>query len=307
MQFLKKRGETCENREVVNHLTRLLQTPSVVLERFEHPAHIEHHDPECEVAPRFSMNFVEDGSFRVRPDADRRRRATWHVTPQTLFVTAQGLAYSCRHDQTHPTDRCLSVAFTEAAVDHLLIAGARADTSAGTHAGAWPLTNRHQYLRRHFDTCTRGDELRLDALAADLFFTLTPTESTRAAQPLFRAELLSWYATRVDRARSLMDANYHEPISLTHLAREVGMSPFHFARVFRELAGVPPHRYLTSVRLTHAAQRLREGASVTDTSLAVGFGSLSHFIAAFRRRYGASPSKWIEQRAATARRAAIGR
>ena len=55
--------------------------------------------------------------------------------------------------------------------------------------------------------------------------------------------------------------------------------------------GRPPHRFLTDVRLAHAHARLREGASVTDTCFAVGFGSLSHFVTTFRRRYGARPSE----------------
>jgi len=61
--------------------------------------------------------------------------------------------------------------------------------------------------------------------------------------------------------------------------------------VFTELEGQPPHRYLIDVRLEHAAARLREGAGVTDTCFAVGFGSLSHFVTTFRRRYGATPSR----------------
>ena len=68
------------------------------------------------------------------------------------------------------------------------------------------------------------------------------------------------------------------------------MSVFHFARVFAELEGRPPHRFLTDVRLAHAEARLRDGAGVTDTCFAVGFGSLSHFVTTFRRRFGVRPS-----------------
>ena len=74
------------------------------------------------------------------------------------------------------------------------------------------------------------------------------------------------------------------------LARDSGMSVFHFARIFSELEGQPPHRLLTDVRLAHADARLRDGAAVTDTCFAVGFGSLSHFVTTFRRRYGVRPS-----------------
>jgi AraC family transcriptional regulator len=75
------------------------------------------------------------------------------------------------------------------------------------------------------------------------------------------------------------------------MASEVGMSVYHFARVFAELEGQPPHRYLLGVRLRQAAARLRAGAGVTDTCFAVGFSSLSHFASTFRRHFGVRPSE----------------
>jgi AraC family transcriptional regulator len=271
----------------VNHLVRVRQTPAVALEAFEHPPHTEHRDPAHEVAMGFCLNFVEGGSFRVRPE---RGEAVWRVTPEMLLVTTPGAVLSYHHDETHPTDRCTTIAYTDASVEQL---------SAARHtrlvAGVRPLTNRQQYLRQQLTSCACSDDVRFEALAGELFLTLTGPDAG-GREPLFRAELLSWYAARVERARELIDADYHEPLSLTRLAREVGMSPFHFARVFRELVGVPPHRYLTGVRLTQATRRLEAGASVTDTCLAVGFGSLSHFVTAFRHRFGVTPSQWPHRR-----------
>jgi AraC-like DNA-binding protein len=74
------------------------------------------------------------------------------------------------------------------------------------------------------------------------------------------------------------------------LAQSAGLSPFYFARAFQRFVGVPPHRYLTGVRLRHAARMLDDGAGVTFTCYEVGFGSLSHFITAFRKRFGVVPS-----------------
>ena len=56
--------------------------------------------------------------------------------------------------------------------------------------------------------------------------------------------------------------------------------------------GVPPHRYLTNVRLQRAAERLRAGAGVTETALDCGIANLSHFIRLFRRAYGVPPSRF---------------
>jgi AraC-like DNA-binding protein len=68
------------------------------------------------------------------------------------------------------------------------------------------------------------------------------------------------------------------------------MSPFHFTRLFHELVGTPPHRFLRDLRLDKALEMLRDGEPVTSTCYAVGFGNLSHFIRSFRRRFGMAPS-----------------
>jgi AraC family transcriptional regulator len=91
--------------------------------------------------------------------------------------------------------------------------------------------------------------------------------------------------------KALIREHYAEPVSLSRMAREAGMSVYHFARVFAELEGHPPHKYLLGVRLRRAAMRLRAGASVTETCFACGFSSLSHFVSTFRRHLGMRPSE----------------
>ena len=83
-----------------------------------------------------------------------------------------------------------------------------------------------------------------------------------------------------------------EQHSLASLARSVGMSPFQFARVFRELTGCPPHKYLLKVRLDRASRMLLDGKSVTETCFDAGFSNLSHFTRSFRRQFGCAPSSF---------------
>jgi AraC-like DNA-binding protein len=262
----------------VNRVSRLLATPGIVLDRFDHAPGVSHHDPEQETADAYGVNFVESGTFHVQAD-----NASHRLTPGCVFVTTPGLVFSCGHDEEHPRDECLSVSYTEAAVEQLRSAGA-----APPRAPVLPETNRRAYLARQLRTCGPGDEARVEALAAAVYLALGADPRVQAA---FRADRLTWYAARVDRAKELMHVSHASPLSLTTIAREIGMSPFHFARVFRELEGEPPHRYLLTVRLEDAAARLRSGASVTDACFASGFGSLSHFITTFRRRYGTRPSE----------------
>jgi AraC family transcriptional regulator len=89
-----------------------------------------------------------------------------------------------------------------------------------------------------------------------------------------------------------MNSCPEEHHSLTSLAAEAGMSSFYFARVFSELVGEPPHRYLVKVRLRHAAKLLRMGALVTEAALKSGFPDINHFSKTFHRRYGVPPSRY---------------
>lgn len=269
----------------MNRAIAVVATPSLRVERFDHPPGEAHHDPDAECAGGYAISFIEAGRFLVRP-----RGGAWQVADtRHLFVTAPGFEFSCAHEEETPTDRCLSICYTEASIE-----SARSEGLAWTRAPLVRATNRTAYLHHRLSACGPGEEAHAEALAGALLWATCAGPRPRA---VVRADRLRWYAARVDRAKALMEARYGEALSLTTLARAVGMSVHHFARVFAELEGTPPHRYLASVRLARAQALLLEGASVTETSLAVGFGSLSHFVTTFRQQFGVTPG--VVRRAAT--------
>jgi AraC-like DNA-binding protein len=150
-------------------------------------------------------------------------------------------------------------------------------------------TNRLAYLGLRLGRlAARADALTLETLAGELL--AEAVGGSNADGWRFRAAQLRWYAERIEAAQETLETQFTEPHTLRGLARRVGMSPFHFGRVFRELAGAPPHRYLMDVRLRHAAGELRAGARVTDACYAAGFGNLSHFVRLFHRRFRMPPS-----------------
>jgi AraC family transcriptional regulator len=254
----------------------MIRTEAIALRRFDHVPGVAHRDPERERSQGHGVNFVEAGAFRLRTTGAWRE-----INANALFVTTPGLEFSCAHDEECPSDCCLSVSYSDEAVE-----SARSSITLAA-APVRPLTNRHAFLRRALRECAAGDEARAEAIAGALLWSLAAAASR---QPLFRPDRFAWYAARVERAKARMETHYAEPLSLSTLARDAGMSVFHFARIFAELEGRPPHRFLTDVRLAHAHARLRDGERVTDTCFAVGFGSLSHFVTMFRRRYGTKPS-----------------
>jgi AraC family transcriptional regulator len=84
-----------------------------------------------------------------------------------------------------------------------------------------------------------------------------------------------------------------DQIRIKHLASLVALSPYYFVRTFKRYVGVPPHRYLTQVRMERARELL-EGSDLSATQIChrVGFSSLSHFTNTFRQHVGVSPTAY---------------
>jgi AraC-like DNA-binding protein len=260
----------------MNRIHEIRRTTILRIERFDHPADCEHVDPAEEEASGFAINIIEAGSLRLVT-----RRSAWLATPGTAFCTAPGFVYRCEHP-AGPTDSCLTVSFGPGTDDAIF-------RSSSWPAGRLcPPTNRRAYATERLLSRLGATPLEIESAAFELLATVADAGVPRR---LYRATQLTWYARRIDRTREKLDTEYIEDHSLDSLARDAGMSPFHFARVFRELSGIPPHRYLVERRLDHAAGLLRGGSSVTEACYASGFSSLSHFVRSFGRRYGAAPSK----------------
>jgi AraC family transcriptional regulator of adaptative response/methylated-DNA-[protein]-cysteine methyltransferase len=67
---------------------------------------------------------------------------------------------------------------------------------------------------------------------------------------------------RVERAIAFLDERWQEQPSLEAVAAQVGLSPFHFQRMFHRWAGVSPKRFLQGLTLAHAKRQLRGPAPV---------------------------------------------
>lgn len=95
---------------------------------------------------------------------------------------------------------------------------------------------------------------------------------------------------RLLRAKDRMDAASHEAWPVKRLAELSGVSEAHFARSFKRAFGLPPHRYLLTRRIEHAATLLRDtDLGVTEIAFATGWESLGTFGRIFRDITGQSP------------------
>ena len=97
---------------------------------------------------------------------------------------------------------------------------------------------------------------------------------------------------RLALARDFIAAHHASPLHLDEIARQAGLSPFHFLRLFRAAFDVTPHEHLTHLRLERAKALLARDASVTEACFAVGYESLGSFSTLFARRLGRSPARY---------------
>lgn len=95
------------------------------------------------------------------------------------------------------------------------------------------------------------------------------------------------------RCRELMRERMAEDISLDDLAAEAQLSPFHFARMFKQSVGVPPRVYLTQLRMEKACELLEQtDLPITDIAFEVGYSTNQVLARVFTKYQHMSPTEY---------------
>jgi AraC family transcriptional regulator len=93
------------------------------------------------------------------------------------------------------------------------------------------------------------------------------------------------------RVTEFIDDNLTRALPLSELSAEAHMSQYHFARLFKESTGLPPHRFVVRRRIERACALLLDGQrSIDAIARAVGFRTRSHFSMVFHRQTGSPPT-----------------
>jgi len=96
----------------------------------------------------------------------------------------------------------------------------------------------------------------------------------------------------VQRVRDYLREHYAEDITLTDLAQVAHLSPYHLNRVFHAEVGMPPHKYQTQIRVSHASKLLARGMPIAEVAAETGFTDQSHFTRHFRRLMQVTPGRY---------------
>jgi len=174
----------------------------------------------------------------------------------------------------------------------------------------------HQPNQRHFEKIRKQlADMGLDlAKARQAYFSIPVVEKRRV---LAIVDLLQIVLRLIDdrrlqilktavmhdpmrRALDFMEEHYVDPITLSSVAKEVGLSKSRLSHIFKTQTGTSFTAYLNSIRIHWAKYYLiNSQLRISEVAFKVGFGNLSHFNHIFHVATGLSPSQYRRQRKST--------
>jgi AraC family transcriptional regulator len=228
---------------------------------------------------------VAAGTFQYRADCQRGAARTL-MTPGSVLLAAHGQSFECSHE--HGTgDRCLSFGYTPEYFESLT-------GDAGRHGRRVvrlpPLRELSPLVARACAGVTGGADVAWEELSIEL--SARVVDLANGCSPAMN-RIPSSVEARVSRIVRRIEDHPDAALRLKSLARDAGLSPYHFLRTFEQITGVTPHQYVRRTRLRQAASRLlAEPGQVLEIALDCGFGDVSNFNHAFRAEFGVSPRQF---------------
>lgn len=99
---------------------------------------------------------------------------------------------------------------------------------------------------------------------------------------------------RIRQAKEIMIAHMAEPPSLPELAKQIGLSLKKLKEGFKQIYGDSVYSFLFDYKMEYARRLLETGQNnVNEVGIRVGYSTSSHFIAAFKKKYGTTPKKYV--------------
>ena len=129
--------------------------------------------------------------------------------------------------------------------------------------------------------CAGADRLSLEVAVAEAINALAPISDANRG-----------HSRPVRRAMEYLRERIGDSITLDHLADYADFDKFRLCRVFRAQVGMPPHMYLTHLRIARAKELLLRGVRASDVAPLVGFCDQAQLTRHFRRIVGTTPARY---------------
>lgn len=159
---------------------------------------------------------------------------------------------------------------------------ARDEGKVIAHPNLAPGDERGRPFHRLHDAVAAGaDRLSLEVALTEAITALT---QLKGAAPD--------YTRPVRRAVEYLRERLGDAITLEDLAQHASLDKFHLCRTFRAQIGMPPHAYLTHLRIARAKELLESGVRASEVAPQVGLYDQSQLNRHFRRIVGTTPARY---------------
>jgi AraC family transcriptional regulator len=252
------------------------------------------HDILCRAGPetaRFeeqhgaiAIATVNEGTFQYRSSL-----GTAVLTPGAVMLGTPGVCYECGHEHA-VGDRCTAFHFAPALWEEIVAAVPGAKQSQVTRPQLPPLEVLTPLFAEAEAARDEDDHEAFEEIALRLAGAVA---AVLADAPKRGREPSARDIKRVTAIVRALAAQPEETYTLTSLASQAAMSPYHFLRTFRQVVGLAPHQYLLRNRLHRAALRLKRSKDeISAIAFAAGFNDLSTFNRRFKKVMGVNPAAY---------------
>ncbi|MFC4268690.1 helix-turn-helix transcriptional regulator [Polaribacter marinivivus] len=99
---------------------------------------------------------------------------------------------------------------------------------------------------------------------------------------------------KIRRAKEIIISRMAEPPSLQELANEIGLNLKKLKEGFKQIYGDTVYSFLFDYKMEHARRLLESNKfNVNEVGVQIGYSTASHFIAAFKKKFGTTPKKYV--------------
>jgi len=262
--------------------------------------------PEGDTSPLPSVSepflaWTISGEVDFQEREYNRPWITNRIKKGSLFLTTGGAPYDVRWKAVTPEPFQAMFVFVELTVLQRALEevfGADADKAQLRDVAAFTDDALNSLMERLRDELMRREaasQLFVSGIAQAIAVHIVRNYADMVNDSHRRSPSLPGYKLR--QVTDWMTEHLTEDLNLDQLAVTVGLSKFHFHRLFKRATGLSPSHYQIDLRMKLARQLLRETkTSIMDVALDVGYTNPSHFAKLFCRETGLTPSEYRRQR-----------
>lgn len=225
----------------------------------------------------------------------RTEKKTYELTPGTCFVARPGVVHQIQNTETPGMDLrwvCFGLGQEESLrsdVDRLMAAFTSTEVSVAPHSER--LTQLWAALQVVAEGPLRlGSVGQIEALIASVLVEIAHTMVGESAHTIEVETGEPTNRSVVRHALRYIEDNLNRPLSLEEIAAHASVSPRHLTRLFADVVGTSPARYVLLARLDRASAMLARGdMPIKEVANETGFADVQYLTRCFTKQYGVPP------------------